>query len=121
MRPAFTPLALLAGLALPGTTLAQNGAPALSRSLDQQAASAPVFADELPGYYAFYKRAGDSVRLDEEVSRDAEMAEGDRWTPVVVDQPLPQWSLPNGLGTKVPVRSGNAGRLTVITTFQAWW
>jgi len=35
--------------------------------------------------------------------------------------PAPEWMLPDGSGTKVPLRSGNAGRLTVITTFQAWW
>ena len=32
--------------------------------------AAPAFADEVPGYYAFYKRAGDRVRLDQEVVQD---------------------------------------------------
>lgn len=83
--------------------------------------TAPVFADELPGYYEFYKRTGSLVRLDEEIVRDRSIEADGEWVPVALEAPAPKLMLPGADGELLPLRVGGPGRHTVVTTFQAWW
>ncbi|GEM_PF-3400062 len=83
--------------------------------------TAPVFADELPGYYEFYKRTGSQVRLDEEIVRDRSLAADGEWVPVALEAPAPKLMLPGPDGELLPLRVGGPGRHTMVTTFQAWW
>ena len=81
----------------------------------------PAFADELPGYYEFYKRTGSMVRLDEEIARDRSIAADGEWVPVELEAPAPKLMLPGADGELLALRPGGPGRHTVVTTFQAWW
>jgi len=108
-------LTVSAGLAL--TTLAPPG----SVEDDTTPVAAPVFADELPGYYEFYKRTGSLVRLDDEITRDRSIAADGEWVPVALEAPAPKLMLPGADGELLPLRVGGPGRHTVVTTFQAWW
>jgi hypothetical protein len=104
------PLSVLAAAALV--------APLAAPSLAQERA---VFADELPGYYDFYKRSGEYRRLPEEVDRDASLTEDGEFSAVEVDIEAPAYRLPGIDGELVDLRIGGEGRNTVVTTFQAWW
>lgn len=83
-------------------------------------AAAP-FADELPGYYEFFKRSGSMVRLDEELARDRAIEATGEWVSAELDIPAPDLKLPGSDGRLLPLRVGGPGRNTVVTTFQAWW
>ena len=107
--PAFA-TALVAGLALV--------VPALG------AAEPPIPApadEELPGYYRWYKKAGEDPRLPDEVARDRAMEAGDDWAPQELAHRAPDWSFPDGTGRTVPLRVGGEGRQTLVVTFQSWW
>lgn len=101
--------------------LALSGSLALLAVVPGDGDEAPRFADELPGYYEFYKRTGSMQRLDQEVERDRSLEQGGDWSALEVDAPAPALKLPGHDGELVPLRVGGNGRNTVVTTFQAWW
>jgi hypothetical protein len=94
---------------------------ALTAAVPGDGDEAPRFAEELPGYYEFYKRAGSTARLDQEVTRDRSLEEQGEWGAVELCVPAPALQLPGSDGKLVPLRVGGEGRNTVVTTFQAWW
>lgn len=77
--------------------------------------------DGLPGYYRWYKKAGEDPRLKEESQRDLAMETGSEWAPQSVDRMAPDWSFPDAAGKLVPLRIGGEGRNTLVVTFQSWW
>lgn len=109
-------------MSMPSLTLLAGGAAlALAAPMPAAQDEAPRFADELPGYYQFYKREGDSRRLPQEVARDSEMEAGDAWAAAELELTAPDWKLPDADGALLPLAVGGEGRITVVTTFQAWW
>ncbi len=119
--PAFAS-ALVAGLALAEPALvAAPAALAPVAPTAPLATAATTADDELPGYYRWYKKAGDDPRLPDEVARDRAMEAGDDWAPKELAHRAPDWSFPDGTGRTVPLRVGGDGRQTLVVTFQSWW
>ncbi|MCB9898193.1 MAG: hypothetical protein H6825_09340 [Planctomycetes bacterium] len=112
---------LLRSAVLVGVALGSPWSPSLTAqdaaSIAPAAQAAP--AATLPGYYEWYRKAGEDPRLPDEVRRDAS-PEDATWAPRKLARVLPELKLPNGDGERVDLLAGD-GRWTVIVTTQAWW
>ena len=95
--------------------LAALSAPAVGA---QDAAAAQ--ADELPGYYKFYKRTGDQAELEAEHTFAEAMAAGE-YAPEHPDTPLAELKLPTPSGSDLRIRRNLGKRNTLLVTFRSWW
>ena len=86
------------------------------------APGAPLAAqdDELPGYYQFFKKAGNLERLGPEAERDELIAQGGL-IPSNLDGELPDLSLPDVDDMPTPLRSWVGEKHLVVVPFRTWW
>ncbi len=75
---------------------------------------------ELPGYYRFYKKAGDQTVLPAEARRDGALSDGEPAT-LKVEYPLPDLALPDVDGTLVGLRDWVGKKNLVIVNYRTWW
>ena len=75
---------------------------------------------ELPGYYEFFMKTGKLTRLASEVKRDDQIQTG-KITPVAVNQPIVELTLPDGFGNMHNTRSQIGKKNLVLITGRAWW
>lgn len=103
-----------AALALLGPSLFLGTNPPLMAEEDS---NEPL--ESLPGYYQFYEKAGDLVRIPAEVARD-EQIDGGKMRIKNYERPVGDFELPDARG-KIIKLAGFEGKNLVITTFRTWW
>ena len=77
-------------------------------------------AQELPGYYEFFMKAGQQKRIEAEVKRDEEIRKGEL-EPVAVDRPALDLQLPDGYEHHFGPRDFIGEKNLVLITGRAWW
>jgi len=75
---------------------------------------------ELPGYYEFFLKQGSQKRIAAERARDEAIETGDL-TPVAMNEPVPDFELPDGFGNTIGLRDYVGKKNVVLTTFRTWW
>lgn len=75
---------------------------------------------ELPGYYEFFVKTGKLTRLESEVKRDDQIQTG-KITPVAVNEPVIDLTLPDGFGKLHSTRDYVGKKNLVLITGRAWW
>ena len=83
-------------------------------------ASEPVKADELPGYYEFFMKAGKLTRIKDEAVRD-ERIEAGELAPIRLTEPLPNLVLPLSRGENLELASYRDRKHIVLVSFRSWW
>jgi len=77
-------------------------------------------AKSLPGYYQFYEKTGELVRIPAEVKRDDRIEEG-RLRIRRFEAPLIEMELPDARGDMVDLRGYVGEKNLLITPFRTWW
>lgn len=79
-----------------------------------------VDTDEKPGYFQFFMKNGKFETIKEEAERNEQIAAGEL-TPREVNEPVPNFKLPDGFGNSIGLRDYVGEKNVVLSTMRTWW